>query len=78
MTVIRCIVGLAVWIVAVDALVAVCCRITEDCVNATVRCACGVDPAVLYIAVTSVGNTCSSERTGDAEVVDITAEVTEQ
>ena len=70
-------------VVAVDNLVGVARVITCGCAkhgaDALVHRRGGaLRPAVLDVAVARVGNTCRGERTGDSEVVDLSAEVAEE
>ena len=80
MVIIRCVVWQRIWIVAVHALVAFCGRITEDCLDISVEAtgSTGVNPAVLYITIACISNTCRGERTCHTEVIDITTEVAKQ
>ena len=80
MTVTCSVVWQRIWIIAVDTLVAAACWIAEYSMDASGETAgrCGVNPAVLYIAATRIGNTCRGERTCHTEVIDITTEVAKQ
>ena len=53
-------------------------RITEDCIDTAIRRACGLHPTVLHITVARIGNTGRGERALNTEVIDMTAEVSEE
>ena len=78
MIVIRRVVVQRLRIVAVNTFEAVGCWSAENSLDTTIRRACGVNPAVFYITATGIGYSCRGERSRNAEVIDITAEVSEQ
>ena len=68
-------------IIAVDNLLRRSCRvgrITEDSINAAIRHARSIDPAVLHVAFASICHTRTRERTRDTKVIDTATEVSEQ
>ena len=69
---------LCVRIVAVDSLLKVrICR-SEDCLHTTVGSTCCINPTVLDIATTLVGDTGTSERARHTKVIDLAAEMGKQ
>ena len=75
-------IGLAFLVIAVDNLYRLFAgtsgRLAEDGIDAAVGSACGVDPAVLDIAVAGIHDSGTGELTGHAEVIDLAAELAEE
>ena len=61
MTIARLIIVQRLRIIAVHALVSFVCRIIEDGLYPTCRCASSVDPAILHITITCISNTSGGE-----------------